>query len=58
MSTFRVIDVNSIINFDILSHAVRDIVGFQFRNSVTIGGNIFPKDGFSDMTTLFVGIKL
>ncbi len=34
--------------------AVRHIVGTQFRNTVTVGGSIFGRFGFSDMLTVFM----
>ena len=37
-------------------HAVRDIVGVQFRNMATVGGSIWGRFGFSDVLTLFLGL--
>lgn len=54
MTTFRDIEMSKIIkeNFgDILSDSVKDVVGVQFKNSVTVGGSIYPKYGFSDLLT-------
>ncbi len=52
MTTLRDLEVSPILNkyFDrVLSNAVRDIIGVQFRNVVTVGGSVFSKYGFSDL---------
>lgn len=52
MTTLRDLEVSPILNkyFDrILPNAVRDIIGVQFRNVVTVGGSVFSKYGFSDL---------
>ena len=51
MTTLRSLETNEIIknNFKILTDSVRDIIGIQFRNVVTVGGSVFSKYGFSDL---------
>lgn len=51
MTTLRSLETSNIINnnFSILKDAVRDIIGIQFRNVVTVGGSVFSKYGFSDL---------
>ena len=51
MTTLRSLETSDIINnnFSILKDAVRDIIGVQFRNVVTVGGSVFSKYGFSDL---------
>jgi len=54
MTTFRDIETSKILkeNFgDILHDSVKEVVGIQFKNSVTVGGSIFPRYGFSDLIT-------
>lgn len=36
--------------------AVKHIVGTQFRNTVTVGGSLFGRFGFSDVLTLFLAL--
>jgi CO/xanthine dehydrogenase FAD-binding subunit len=51
MTTLRSLETNDIINnnFNILKEAVKDVIGVQFRNVVTVGGSVFSKYGFSDL---------
>ena len=52
MTTLRDLEVNPILNkyFDgVLPKSVRDIIGIQFRNVVTVGGSVFSRYGFSDL---------
>lgn len=37
-------------------HAVKDIVGVQFRNMATAGGSIWGRFGFSDVLTVFLAM--
>ena len=37
-------------------HAVKDIVGVQFRNMATVGGSIWGRFGFSDVLTVFLAM--
>ncbi len=52
MVTFRQMEQSEILNrcFDeLIKASVRDVVGVQFRNLVTIGGTVYTKHGFSDL---------
>lgn len=52
MTTLRDLEINPILNkyFDgVLPKSVRDIIGIQFRNVVTVGGSVFSRYGFSDL---------
>lgn len=52
MVTLRDLEVSPILNkyFDgVLPKSVRDIIGVQFRNVVTVGGSVFSRYGFSDL---------
>lgn len=40
-----------------VAHAVKDIVGVQFRNTATVGGSIFGRFGFSDVLTVFLALN-
>lgn len=54
MATFRDIETSKILkdNFgDIFHDCVKEVVGIQFKNAVTVGGSIYPKYGFSDLLT-------
>lgn len=37
-----------------VNHALRDIVGVQFRNMATLGGSLWGRFGFSDVLTMFL----
>ena len=39
-----------------IAHAVKDIVGVQFRNMATVGGSIWGRFGFSDVLTVFLAL--
>lgn len=39
-----------------ICESVRHIVGIQFRNCATVGGNIFGRFGFSDVLTVFLAM--
>lgn len=39
-----------------MAHALKDIVGVQFRNMATVGGSIWSRFGFSDVLTLFMAL--
>ncbi len=39
-----------------IKHAVKDIVGVQFRNMATVGGSIWGRFGFSDVLTVFLAM--
>ena len=52
MTTLRDLEVSPILNkyFDgVLPKSVRDIIGVQFRNVVTVGGSVFSRYGFSEL---------
>lgn len=53
-TTLREIEINPIINKyfgDLLPRAVENLIGVQFRNNATIGGAVFSRLGFSEITT-------
>lgn len=59
MTTFRTLETSSIIKNSfgsIISDSVRDIIGVQFRNVVTVGGTIFSKYGFSDLIVALLSL--
>lgn len=59
MTTFRTLETNSIIkdNFGkILEDSVKDIIGIQFRNVVTVGATVFSKYGFSDLIVALLSL--
>lgn len=39
-----------------VNHALRDIVGVQFRNMATLGGSLWGRFGFSDVLTMFLAM--
>jgi CO/xanthine dehydrogenase FAD-binding subunit len=54
MTTLRDMETNSLLkeNFNgILPKSVRDIIGVQFRNGVTVGASVYSRFGFSDLIT-------
>lgn len=54
MASYRKVETDPIIlhNFSgALSRAVAPIIGTQFRNTVTVGGSVFSRFGFSDFLT-------
>ncbi len=59
MTTFRTLETSSIIknNFGrLIEDSVRDIIGIQFRNVVTIGATVFSKYGFSDLIVALLSL--
>lgn len=52
----RDIDINKLSD-GILSKAIASIVGVPFRNTVTIGGSVYGKYGFSDVITALLALK-
>lgn len=59
MTTLRSLEINPIINkyFNgIIKNAVRDIIGVQFRNVVTVGASVFSKYGFSDVIVALLSL--
>lgn len=60
MTTFRSLETSKILseNFgSIIRDSVKDIIGVQFRNVVTIGGTIFSKFGFSDLIIALLALE-
>ena len=58
-TTFREVEVNPIIlnHFNgVISKSVRNIIGVQFRNIVTVGASVFSKYGFSDLITALLAL--
>ena len=52
MTTLRDLVVSVVLNkyfYGVISMSVKDIIGVQFRNVVTVGGSVFSKYGFSDL---------
>ncbi len=39
-----------------VAESVKHIVGVQFRNSATVGGSIYSRFGFSDVSTVFMAL--
>ena len=59
MVTLRDLEVHESLNnysSNAIAHAVRDIVGVQFRNMATVGGSIWGRFGFSDVLTVFLAM--
>ena len=52
MTTLRSLEVSSILNNnfnEVIKNAIKDIIGVQLRNVVTVGASVFSKYGFSDL---------
>ena len=52
MTTLRDLEVSEVLNkyfYGVISKSVKDIIGVQFRNVVTVGGSVFSIYGFSDL---------
>lgn len=59
MTTFRSVETSPILTqyFDgILSKSVKNIVGVQLRNIVTVGGTVYSRYGFSDFITALLAL--
>lgn len=59
MTTFREIETSPILKkyfSGILSESVKNIVGVQFRNIVTVGGTVYSRYGFSDLITALLSL--
>ena len=59
MATLRDIEMHAGLNAytgNAVAHAVKDIVGVQFRNMATVGGSIWGRFGFSDVLTVFLAM--
>lgn len=60
MTTFRSLETSKILNENfgrIIKDSVKDIIGVQFRNVVTIGGTVFSKFGFSDLIVALLALE-
>ncbi|AOY76481.1 FAD binding domain-containing protein [Clostridium formicaceticum] len=58
-TTFRELETNPLLmnHFNgTLSKSVRNIIGVQFRNIVTVGASVFSKYGFSDLITILLAL--
>jgi len=59
MTSFRALETHALLINSwngVLPKSVRDIIGVQFRNSVTVGASIFAKYGFSDLITALLAL--
>ncbi len=59
MVSLREIEKSEILNKitnNAFSECLKHLVGVQFRNLATIGGSVFSKFGFSDITTLLLAL--
>ncbi|MGK0465436.1 FAD binding domain-containing protein [Clostridium sp.] len=59
LTTLRDIEINPLLSerFDgVLTSAVENIIGIQFRNVVNIGAAVFSKYGFSDVITALLAL--
>lgn len=59
MTTFRTLETSQIVkeNFgSIIEDSVKDIIGIQFRNVVTVGATVFSKYGFSDLIVALLSL--
>ena len=59
MTTLRDLEVSPILNkyFNgVISNSVKDIIGVQFRNVVTVGASVFSKYGFSDLIVALLSL--
>lgn len=58
-TTLRDIEINSLVKSSfngVLTNAVENIIGIQFRNVVNIGATVFSKYGFSDVITALLAL--
>ncbi len=59
MTTLRAMETHPALNaaFDgVFARAFEPIVGTQFRNGATVGGSVFSRFGFSDVSTLLLAM--
>ncbi len=59
MCTLRTLETHEGLNTyfqGVMKEAVRAIVGVQFRNGATVGGSVFSRFGFSDITTCLMAL--
>ncbi len=60
MTTFHEVETNPIITSycsGMLSESVKDIVGIQMRNMVTVGATVYSRYGFSDLITALLALN-
>ncbi len=60
MVTFGDLERSSALNIDyhgLFSRALLDVVGVQFRNTVTVGGTVFSRYGFSDLIPSLLALQ-
>lgn len=60
MTTLRDLETSEILKkyFNgVISNSVKDIIGVQFRNVVTVGGSVFSKYGFSDLIVALLSLE-
>lgn len=58
-TTFRELETNEILKKyfgNVFYEALKGIVGVQLRNTVTVGGSVYSKYGFSDLITLLLAL--
>lgn len=59
LTTFRELETSDILKKyygNIFYEALKGVIGVQFRNSVTVGGSVYSKYGFSDLITLLLAL--
>ena len=59
MTTLRTMETHPALNAafgGVFARALEPIVGTQFRNSATVGGSVFSRFGFSDVSTLLLAM--
>ena len=59
MTTLRTMETHAALNAafgGVFAHAFEPIVGTQFRNGATVGGSVFSRFGFSDVSTLLLAM--
>lgn len=59
MTTLRTMETHAALNAafgGVFARALEPIVGTQFRNGATVGGSVFSRFGFSDVSTLLLAM--
>ncbi len=60
MTSLRDLEIHALLNNSfngVLPKSVRNIIGVQFRNSVTVGASVYAKYGFSDLITALLALE-
>lgn len=60
MTSLRELETHPLLNDyynGVLPQSVRDIIGVQFRNGVTVGASVYSKYGFSDLITALLSLE-